>query len=231
MVKMTSRLCDKTAVIVLVSVICLNITSMINAVAMDQTCPKPYSASGMGYCGPDFCDNVKSELPACEFENSVHNYPLIISKLDSKICKQNRDDRCQSKTLKSMMIGTGVKAAYCNDKFLVIHTDTSSGLLDYLETIPIPPESVSAVDGSKCSVRTLHHAFATVKIPLFPTMLETSDPAINNVGSDVFNVEGGYKQYDVATGSSATMGLPIEGIIGNVLCVMCYVLCVMCYVL
>ena len=217
---MTSQMSDKTAVIILLSVICLNITSMINAVAMNQTCSAPYSDGGLGYCGPAFCDKVRSELPSCELERTVHNYPLIISELDSKICKQSRDDRCTSKTLKSMMIGTGVKAAYCNDKFLVIHTDTSSGLTNYLENIPIPPESVSTVDGTECSVRTLHSAFSTVKIPLFPTMLETSDPAINNVGSDVFKVEGGYKQFDVAKGSSVTMGLPIEGIIGNVLYVL-----------
>ena len=206
---MSSRQCDNKAIIILA--VCLYTATISNAIISNQTCSPPDSINGFNYCGPAFCSKVRSELPTCDFTPTTFDYPDIISKLGSKKCKHNRDDRCTSKTLKSVMIGTGVKAAYCNDKYLVIHTDTSSGLPDYLETIPIPPESLSVTDGSQCVTRTLNGAFATIKIPLFPTMLNTSDPAINNIDSEVFSLEGGYKRYDVETGSHATMGLPIGG--------------------
>ena len=207
---MTSRQSDNRAIIFLA--VCLSTATITNAFATNRTCTAPYASEVLGHCGPAFCDKIKSTLPPCDFTETPFDYPEMILKVGSKKCKQNRDDRCTSKTLGKVMKGKGVKAAYCNDKFLVIHTDTSSGLQDYLDTIPIPPTSLLLSDGTKCATRTLSAAFATIKIPLFPTMLDTSDPEINNIDSDAFAVGGSSRRYDTETGSYATMGLPIEGI-------------------
>jgi hypothetical protein len=112
------------------------------------------------------------------------------------------------------MVGPGIKAAYCNDAFLVLQTDLSSGFGNYLDSIRNPPASISS-DGTPCVTRFINQDFVAVKIPLFPTLLSTSDPLVNNVNLNAFpngagNSDGAYMSTSVP-GTGATMGLPTRG--------------------
>lgn len=190
-------------------------TSAVVSYSMNQTCSPPTSRGGKGYCGPSFCDNITNTLPGCIFKTSiVWDYPSLVSKLQTKTCVQSTDARCSSAALKALMVGPGVKAAYCNDAFLVIQTDTSSGFPNYLDSIRNPPASTSS-DGTSCVTRYINQDFMAVKIPLFPTLLSTSDPLVNNVNLDAFPNGGGngdaaYMSTSVP-GTGATMGLPTRG--------------------
>jgi hypothetical protein len=183
--------------------------------ALNQTCSPPTSFGGKGYCGPSFCDSTASKLPGCVFKSTkVWDYPSMISKLQTKTCTQSTDARCTSAALKALMVGQGIKAAYCNDAFLVIQTDASSGFPNYLDSIKNPPASTSS-DGTPCVTRYVNQDFMTLKIPLYPTMLSTSDPLVNNVNPNSFpnggaNADAAYMSTSVK-GTGATMGLPTRG--------------------
>ena len=189
-------------------------SSLMGSYALNQTCSPPTSQGGNGYCGPSFCDISPSTLPGCIFKEKAFNYADIISKLETKTCTQSTDPRCSSAALKALMVGEGVKAAYCNDAFLVIQTDASSGFPDYLGSIKNPPGSTSS-DGTSCVTRYVNQDFMTMKIPLVPTVLSTSDPLVNNVNVNAFpnggaNEDAAYMSTSVA-GTGATMGLPTRG--------------------
>jgi hypothetical protein len=183
--------------------------------ALNQTCSPPTSLGGKGYCGPDFCDSTASKLPGCVFKSTqVWDYPSLISRIQTKTCKQSTDARCTSAALKALMVGQGIKAAYCNDAFLVIQTDASSGFPNYLGSIKNPPASTSS-DGTSCVTRYVNQDFMTLKIPLYPEMLSTSDPLVNNVNPKAFpnggaNADAAYMSTSVK-GTGATMGLPTRG--------------------
>ena len=182
--------------------------------ALNTTCSPPASQGGKGYCGPSFCDSVQNTASACVFTNKVYDYAMLVSKISSKSCTQSTDARCTSAALKALMVGQGIKAAYCNDAFLVLQTDGTSGFSNYLGSIKNPPAAVSS-DGTACVTRTTNPGFQTVKIPLYPTLLSTSDPSINNVNTNSFPNGGadsnaGYMSTST-TNTAATYGLPTRG--------------------
>ena len=193
---------------VLTSVVC-----MANY-RLNMTCSPPASQGGTGFCGPSFCDTVKVASSACVFTDKVYNYPLLMSKLSSKTCTQSTDARCSSAALKALMFGQGIKAAYCNDAFLVIHTDQTSGFANYLGSIKNPPAAVGS-DGNVCVTRYTNPSFATVKIPLNPTLLSTADQNINNINLKSFPNGGGSGNAAYLSSSSlytaATYGVPSRG--------------------
>jgi hypothetical protein len=190
-------------------------TSPVVNYSLNQTCSPPTSRGGKGYCGPSFCNSITNTLRGCIFKSaSVWDYPNLVSKLQTKTCVQSTDARCTSAALKALMVGPGIKAAYCNDAFLVLQTDLSSGFGNYLDSIRNPPASISS-DGTPCVTRYINQDFVAVKIPLFPTMLSTSDPLVNNVNLNAFpngggNGDGAYMSTSVP-GTGATMGLPTRG--------------------
>ena len=192
--------------------ICIGICSA--GYLLNQTCSLPASQGGKGYCGPSFCDSIVNPDPGCIFTNKVINYPLLVSKTLSKVCTQSTDPRCTSAALAAVMVGQGIKAAFCNDQFLVILTDGSGGFQTLLGSIKNPPASSDST-GTTCVTRFVNPIYMTVKIPLFPTLLSTSDPAINNVNTNSF--PNGPGDNDAAymslstPGTAATYGLPTRG--------------------
>ena len=88
--------------------------------------------------------------------------------------------RCASAALAAVIVGGGVKAAYCNDAFLVIVSDGTPGFPTYLTSIKNPPGAVGS-DGSACVTRTVNPSYQTYKIPLNPTLLSTGDKPITIV--------------------------------------------------
>ena len=185
--------------------------------ALNTTCSAPAAQGGKGYCGPSFCDISASILPTCVFTTQTYNYPTMVQTIPSKVCTQSTDPRCTSAALAALMLGQGIKAAYCNDAFLVIHSDGSTGFPSYLSSIKNPPASVSS-DGTACVTRTSSPGYSVIKIPLYPTLLSTSDPTINNVNTNSFPNGGadGNAAYmsTSTTNTAATYGLPTRGAIG-----------------
>jgi hypothetical protein len=176
----------------------LNINTCLADYPLNQTCSPPQSQGGNGYCGPAFCDSIVNKLPACAFTQVKQDYPLLISKIGTKTCTQSTDPRCSSAALKALVFGNGIKAAYCNDAFLVILSDGTSGFSNYLGSIKNPPGSFFS-NGSMCVTRHADATYLVSKIPLFPTLLSTSDTT-NNLNTKAF-------PNGVGEGDAAWMGL------------------------
>ena len=184
---------------------------------LNITCSPPPTNGGKGYCGPSFCDSVTNTAKTCVFTSQTFNYAALVSKVKSKTCTQSTDARCTSAALKAVMKGQGIKAAYCNDAFLVIISDGSTGFSNYLSSIHNPPGSVGS-DGVACVTRTTNPSYSTVKIPLYPTLLATSDPSTNNVNTNSYpngagDANGAYMSATTRN-TGATYGLPTRGAVG-----------------
>ena len=182
---------------------------------LNQTCSPPAAQGGKGYCGPSFCDTSASPYGPCIFPSSgTFDYPLLVSKLESKVCTQSVDPRCTSAALAALMVGQGIKAAYCNDLYLVLQSDGTPGFQTQLLSIKNPP--AASVDGTTCVTRYVNKGYMTAKIPLYPTLLSTSDPSINNLNIMAFpngasgSLDAAYMSTTVS-GTGATYGLPTRG--------------------
>ena len=186
------------------------------AYPLNQTCSPPPSQGGTGYCGPAFCANAASTLPPCIFTSTkTFNYPLIVSGTKAKTCTQSTDPRCSSAALAKLMFGQGIKAAFCNDQFLVILSDGTTGFPSYLGSVMFPPAATSS-NGTKCVTRYKNPGFGTAKIPLYPVLLDTSDLTINNVNKKSFpngpSIDDNAAYMTVsANHGGATYGLPTRG--------------------
>lgn len=198
---------------------CLLAINLSNATyPMNQTCSLPQSQGGTGYCGPSLCANAASTLPSCVFTSRTFNYVTLVANIKTKKCTQSTDPRCTSAALKLLMSGPGMKAAYCNDNFLVLQSDGSPGFPTYLQSILNPPAAVA--NGVTCVTRYTNPTFMTAKIPLNPVLLSTSDPSINNVNTKSFpsgpsDSSTGYMSASTKNGG-ATYGLPTRGLISNI---------------
>lgn len=181
---------------------------------LNTTCSPPVSQGGTGYCGPSYCSAINNPATGCVFTAKTYNYATIISGLRSKTCTQSTDPRCTSAALKALIVGQGIKAAYCNDQFLVLQTDGTTGYANTLTSIKNPPAAVGS-DGKTCVTRYVNQGFATVKIPLFPTLLTTADPRINNINTNSFpngGADGDAAYMSTSTmNTAATYGLPTRG--------------------
>ena len=202
--------------LLIILVVCFDTCSAtsINTYALNHTCSPPVSQGGKGYCGPAFCDVSASTAAGCVFTNTVYNYTASVAGTRSKTCTQSTDARCTSAALSALMIGQGIKAAYCNDQFLVIQTDTSTGFPNYLASIKNPPGAVAG-DGTACVTRYVNTGFQTIKIPLYPTLLATADASVNNVNTNSYpngpgDIDGAYISSSTP-GTTTTYGLPTRG--------------------
>ena len=133
----------------------------------------------------------------------------MVSKVNCQTCTQSTDPRCSTSALKSLIFGTGIKAAYCNDQYLVIHTDMTSGFNNYLSQVPNPPGSVDTA-GAACVTRATNPGYALYKIPLNPTPLSTATNTNNLSGFlGAGDIDGGY-----LSSGSIIYGLPTRGAVG-----------------
>lgn len=200
------------AIALVVFSLCVSICS--STYAMNHTCSPPISQGGTGYCGPSFCETSASSAVACVFTSSVINYQTKVSQIPNKSCVQSTDARCTSAALAAVILGHGIKTAYCNDAFLVIVSDGTPGFTTNLLSVKNPPGAVSS-DGTLCVTRTVNPSYEVVKIPLFPTLLSTSDKDVNNINTKSFpggpgDADGTYMSTTVRN-TAATYGLPTRG--------------------
>jgi hypothetical protein len=77
----------------------------------------------------------------------------------------------------------GLKAIYCNDKYLVVHSNGKANHQDGLASIPHPPGGGDGSYSTSCVTRSYHLSYAIYKIPLNPVLLPTAS-ASNNL--DIF---------------------------------------------
>jgi len=75
--------------------------------------------------------------------------------------------------------GGGLKAAYCNDNFLVIHSSGKANHKDGLTNIPRPPGAGGVSYSSACVTRSYHNQYAVHKIPLYPDKLPQASVSNN----------------------------------------------------
>lgn len=106
-------------------------------------------------------------------------------------------------------IGNGIKAVYCTDQFLIIHSDNTPNHADTLSLIPRPPGDSSSGSnyGSQCVTRARQTQFLSFKIPLNPVALSTSDTT-NNVNAFLTNS----KLSNVPLPKSGPVGVTVTGL-------------------
>jgi hypothetical protein len=99
-------------------------------------------------CSPTQC--TASTQPDCSFSSSDYDHAAWLASLTCKSCTQATSGVCTSLSSTLSTSGDHVKAAYCNDEYLVIMSDGISDL-QTLSQIPLPP---GGDPGQNCRVRT-----------------------------------------------------------------------------
>ena len=104
------------------------------------------SGKGLYSCAAHFCTTI-NDGPTCD----ISNEPTIDDqgmqkRLDemkcSNTCREDRvslDPRCSRAVLKQYVKFHSVKAAWCNDNYLVVVSDGGPGYEHVLGTNPMPP--------------------------------------------------------------------------------------------
>jgi hypothetical protein len=104
--------------------------------------------------------------------------------ITTRKCTQSTDVRCTSDRLYDMVVGSGIKAAYCNEDFVVVHSDLSGSYPMWLSDIPNPPgggEDHDRTDQSDTGIfcqtgaESIYEEYGVYKFPLFPSPLATDD--------------------------------------------------------
>ena len=176
-------------------------------------------------CGPTWC-NLVSNTACC---TSTGNFPsatggvcpptqpeqINIANIPCKQCSPATEARCTTAGLRSLLnpgIGYGIKAAYCNDAFLVVHSDGTPNHPTYLEYIQRPPGSSQsgASYPEQCVTRSMKSQWLAMKFPLFPVALFTSSKS-NNANSFPSNSDSltGIPLPKSGPSSMAISGLPL----------------------
>jgi hypothetical protein len=66
---------------------------------------------------------TRSTTPTCSFTSRTIDYAAVVGGYNSKTCTQSLDSRCTSAFLTATFGNfEAVKAAYCNDDYLVVHS-------------------------------------------------------------------------------------------------------------
>lgn len=164
----------------------------------------PNDCSGNTSCSPSYCKLVSNSK--CTDPLASQTATVTLSKFACRSsCSQSTQAMCKTVNLASVIkeLG-GLKAAYCTDKFLVIHSTGQASHPTGLANIPHPPgEGGVPIYNDACVTRSYHQQYAVYKIPLFPQLLPQS-LASNNM--DVFTGQtdpAGYSSY----------GLPTSGVV------------------
>ncbi len=182
------------------------------ALNLTETCSET-----LGFCGPvSICSayTAAASIPTCSFTaTATPDYALKVQATKCKDCTPSTDARCSRAALSAIIKGTGIKAAYCNADFLVIHTDMGSGFGHTLSKIPNPPGSIDSA-GKACVTREVNTGgFAVVKVPLTTTPLTTAI-STNNANTKAFPGGGGTgtnnAEYMIAKDGNV-YGLPTRG--------------------
>jgi len=227
------------------SIITLNEATSLQDVGLDATCSPPTKLGGKGFCGPDYCETAEKwsctgsgKCAVCTYIrgsnqmgqtfNTVQpfDYQKRLDLISYRPCTQSKDFRCSSEFLGGAIKSNGIKAAYCNDHFMVVHTDLSSGWTPWLSDIPNPPgggEDHDRTDQTDTGIfcqtglESLYEEYGIYKFPLVTTQL-SGDDYTNNLNLEAFpngchrNNPGSH--LCERAGSGHDFGHPVRGPIG-----------------
>jgi len=211
-----------------------------NTAALDTTgCYASTADGGWGFCGPLQCNTYyrTCQGPAtvggvtgswaqgysagkCEafIDNSASSQTLTDPFSEFKgacdaSCTQVTTGVCAKETLAKIVMGDGVKYAYCNDKWLVIGaTGEPSVYTSNLNDIPHPPGGTGGVTGeaSKSTKNVVDTAF----IPIAPTALPKAAASNNMAAFDVSTGSGRYSYLKNSATGDGEFGLPSDDGVG-----------------
>eukprot|EP00930_Biecheleria_cincta_P084411 TRINITY_DN7388_c0_g1_i4.p1 TRINITY_DN7388_c0_g1~~TRINITY_DN7388_c0_g1_i4.p1 ORF type:complete len:748 (-),score=72.78 TRINITY_DN7388_c0_g1_i4:152-2284(-) len=158
------------------------------------------SCDSLTSCSPSEC--VTNSESDCSFNTPKVDFAAAMQTLSCKSCTQSTVTLCSSLASKLKTEGH-VKAAWCNDEFLVIVSDGlpawTASSADYLGGIPLPPGGDSV-----CRVRTAAEQLLAFKVPLAPQQLPTGTR--NSVPSPLPGVSG---MPEAGASAVAVDGVPI----------------------
>ena len=135
-------------------------------------------------CSPAAC--TRTYEPTCAPERErARDWATALRDLKCKVCAQSKARQCTYLVHALRTKGGKIKAAYCNDEFLVIAAEglpSNYNAETYLGLVPLPPGD------SACRVRTARKQTYVYKIPLNPVKL--SDPSVQTIPNPLPNVPG-----------------------------------------
>jgi hypothetical protein len=176
------------------------------------TYPLSYQCDGLkGTCNADFC-TVVSTAASCAFTART---PVDgAAQATCQTCTQElADPRCTTANLAAAVHRAGgqVSAAYCTDKFLVLHSTGMPSWEPNLGDVPMPPGG----DGG-CVTRTYSAEGRTFKIPLAAgsgayELLATSHRSNNNNAGAFPSGGGDGAEMYLCTDDRGAFGLPSAG--------------------
>ena len=130
-------------------------------------------------CSPSWCTAVTNAACVDPQAGVVIADSEIVRQVEKggcKTCTQSTDAKCTNEFLSSTLkTSGGLLVAYCNDKYLVMHTNGQPNHPDGLADIPKPPGGGGAGGyASQCVTRSMHQQYAVNKIPIVPVALSTT---------------------------------------------------------
>ena len=97
--------------------------NVVSAALLHGACaaiaPSTDARDSLASCSPSTCKAVTKD--ACSFKDPGIDWAQLIGSVSCRKCTQSADKRCSSMSLKRTLVAdSAVKAAYRNDKFLVV---------------------------------------------------------------------------------------------------------------
>eukprot|EP00195_Chlamydomonas_chlamydogama_P000578 CAMPEP_0202920872 /NCGR_PEP_ID=MMETSP1392-20130828/77083_1 /ASSEMBLY_ACC=CAM_ASM_000868 /TAXON_ID=225041 /ORGANISM="Chlamydomonas chlamydogama, Strain SAG 11-48b" /LENGTH=884 /DNA_ID=CAMNT_0049614391 /DNA_START=111 /DNA_END=2766 /DNA_ORIENTATION=+ len=157
-------------------------------------------------CSPNWC--TFNNNTGCLFPSVNVDYAAQIASLSCKVCTQRLDGVCSR--LPSTFISSHVKAAYCNDAYLVVHSDGLPNHSEGIATIPNPPgaggEGLNTQGAYlQCVTRSMTPQFLSYKVPLSVTLL-------SNNGSNAASFPTGASLNVAVLPQAGAMGVALNGL-------------------
>ena len=143
--------------------------------------PKQCKMNIQPTCGEEPFDGDGSTAPPPPQPVESLDHAAWLSQLECKECTQSRQGICMRLSTHFRTAAGHVKAAFCNDDFLVVHSDGLPEATLALDSIPQPaigPDSPSG-NTSGCRIRSAVEKVHFFKVPLRPERAD--DPAENTV--------------------------------------------------
>lgn len=137
-------------------------------------------------CCPSYC--TPGTNAACVVGRSNTSEAALqasVASVTAKTCAASTDVRCTTAAL-TAVFGRfpGIKAAYCNDIFLVLHSSDAPNHPSSLGSIFTPPGGGgSGGYASQCVTRDYYRAWYVFKIPLSVALLPTASGTVNNANA------------------------------------------------